>query len=320
MGVTPGVLSEENFREGMAAISAQLDACRKDGTFAGFDGKTLYYESFRKRESRGAVVIVHGLSEFTRKYHEFAWYLLQQGYDVFLYDHRCHGRSCRLTDRQDLIHVDRFSHYAKDLHCFVCEVVKKTTDLPLYVYGHSMGGAVTAQYLAQHPEVFQKAVMAAPMIQPLTGNVSPFVARWGLTAWLLFGNGKKKFWYSGEYDPDFPFSRSRDTSFARFTHNKQIRLENPCYCTTPQTVRWVQQSLVLRRRLTRKGFLKKIQTPVLMICAEDDGMVNPVPQNEFARKCAACRQVVIPGTTHSMLCGSREIIAQHIQLVADHFV
>lgn len=313
------VFPEESFREKMSVVSPQLDLCRKEGTFQGFDGKELYYEYFQAENSRGAVVIVHGLSEFTKKYHEFSWYLLNQGYDVFLFDQRCHGLSCRLTDRTDLIHVASFTHYYQDLHCFVQQIVKPATKLPLYLYAHSMGGAVAAQYLAYHPDVFQKAVLSAPMIEPLTGGVPPFLARWSLSAYLLLGNGKKKFWLSAEFDPEYPFSRSKDKSQARFQRNMDIRLAEPRYCTTPQSIRWIQQSLLLRTKLTRKRFLKKICVPIRMISAEMDGVVNAEAQQEFADRCAMCERFVLPGATHGMLSGTQEDITKHLQLVLDHF-
>ncbi len=315
----PSILQEETFKENMAAVMEQLDACHKEGTFSGFDGQTLYYECYRRPESRGAVVIVHGLSEFTKKYQEFAWYLLEQGYDVFLYDQRSHGRSCRLTGRNDLIHADRFTDYYKDLDRFVCDVVRKATDLPLYLYAHSMGGAVAAQYLAHHPDVFQKAVLSAPMILPLTGGVPLPIARVGLTACWLFGMGKKKFWLADEFDPNYPFERSQDQSRARFERNMEIRLANPCYCTTPQTVRWVQQSITLRRKLIAKRFTKKLQTPVLMICGENDRVVSMTAQAEFAESCPVCRRIVVENATHSMLCGTPEIIGIHVRHVLEHF-
>ncbi len=313
------VLGEEEFTEKMSAISEQLECCRHHGTFEGFDGKSLYYEYFQAENSRGAVIIVHGLSEFTEKYHELSWYLLNQGYDVFLYDQRCHGRSCRLTDRSDLIHVDRFSDYWKDLDRFVCDVVRRNAEGALFLYAHSMGGAVAAQYLASRPEVFQKAVLSAPMIRPLTAGVPNFVAHWGLTVYQLFANPKKKCWTSGEYDPNYPFERSHDQSRARFLWNMGRRRQNPCYCTTPQSVHWVQQAVGLYPKLTRKGFLKKIRTPILMISAEHDGSVCEEAQRRFAQRCPACRQITLPGATHAMLCGTEEIIAAHVQAVLDHF-
>ena len=313
------ILREEEYDEKMSAITEELDQCRQDGIFTGFDGAQLYYEHFKAHNSHGAVVIVHGLSEFTAKYHEFAWYLINQGYDVFVYDQRCHGRSCRLTSKQALIHVDNFSDYEKDLHRFVCDVVRKTTDLPLYLYAHSMGGATAAQYLIRHPGVFRKAVLSAPMIEPLTGNVSPTFARVGLSAYLLFGDGKKKFWNTDEFDPDYPFARSQDQSLARFSRNMRLRVSNPCYQTTPLSFRWVQQSVMVAPRLLCKKCLNKVQTPILMLCAEQDKVVSAKAQDAFAKKCPACRQVIIPNTTHAMLTGTHHTIADHMQLVLDHF-
>lgn len=314
------VLPEAYFQECMSKVEAQLSQCKTAGNFSGFDGRSLYYEYFRSENSHGAVVVVHGLSEFSEKYHEFAWYMLEHGYDVFLYDQRCHGRSCRLTDQSSLIHVDHFSHYRKDLHRFICDVVQPATSKPLYLYGHSMGGAVVAQYLAEHPDIFQKAVLSAPMIQPLTGSVPASVARWGLGLYVLFGNGKKKCFTSNEYDPNYPFERSQDQSRARFLWNMDNRHRNPCYCTTPQTFRWVHQALCVRSQLTSKTFLKKIRTPILMICGEFDKIVSAKAQQEFAQNCPLCQHIVLPDATHSMLGGTEQTIAAHMQLVLNHFV
>lgn len=313
------VLQEAEFKEKMSEISETLAKYRQEGTFSGFDGKELYYEYFQVQDSRGAVVVVHGLSEFTKKYHEFAWHLLNQGYDVFLYDQRCHGQSCRLTERQDLIHVDAFGHYQKDLDCFIRDVVRKATDGPLYLYSHSMGGAVALEYLSEHPSVFQKAVLSAPMIEPLTGDVPVGIARMGLTLYVLFGNRKKKFWFCKDFDPDYPFERASDQSLARFQRNMDIRLADARFRTTPQTVRWIQQSICLRRKFTSKRFLKKLQTPILMLSAENDKIVCGKAQAEFADKCPICKRIVIPGTTHAMLNGTLDTITEHIQQVLDHF-
>lgn len=316
---TLSILTEEEFGEKFPTMSQQLAQCRKEGTFSGFDGKPLYYEYFEAQDSHGSVVIVHGLSEFTAKYHEFAWYLLNQGYDVFLYDQRCHGRSCRLTKRSDMIHVGAFSHYRKDLDLFVRNVVRKVTHKPLYLYAHSMGGAVAAQYLAHHPEIFSRAVLSAPMFEPFTGGVPIPVARHSLWLASFMGMGKKKFWGADEFDPDYPFERSSDESRARFQKNMGLRLSDSRYCTTPLTIRWVQQSVSLRRRLTSPRFLQKIQTPILLLSAELDGVVNPAAHKQFAENCPVCCLVVMQKAKHAMLCGTDSTIRSHVQMTLDHF-
>lgn len=313
------VLQEEAFSEQMPIISHKLLQCREEGFFSGTDGKTLYYECYQVEESRGAVVIVHGLSEFTAKYHEFAWYLLNQGYDVFLYDQRCHGRSCRLTEDEDTIHVEEFEDYRKDLELFIQGIVRKRTDKKLYLYGHSMGGAVVLQYLAEHPQVVEKAILSAPMIEPLTGKTPVVVARVGLSLKALLGEGKEKFMRTAAFDPDYPFERSQDKSRARFGRNMDLRRENPCYRTTPLSVRWVQQSLLLRAKLTKKRFLEKLTTPIMMLCAEKEAVVSTKAQKEFAEKYQNCQRIVLPNATHSLLWGTQPCLEELVQRVLDYF-
>lgn len=313
------VPDETDFDESIARMLQRTDECRTEGYFSGFDGEKLYYEYFLAEASRGAVVILHGLSEFTRKYHEFAYYLLDNGLDVFLYDQRSHGHSCRLTSHKDLIHVDRFSDYEKDLQCFLDQIVRPNTQGPLYLFSHSMGGAVAAFYLAHNAGVFQKAILSAPMVEPLTGNVNPGFARAGLSAWLLFHDRKEKFWYTNEFDPDYPFARSQDQSLARFQHNMRLRLSDENYRTTPLSMGWVHQSLSVKKKLTCRRFLKNIQTPVLMLCAEHDRVVSEKAQAVFAQRCDACHRMVLPGTTHALLSGTKESILNFVRLVLDHF-
>lgn len=314
------VIAEEEYAEKIQEVIDRLERCRTSGFFSSFDGSKLFYEYFLAENSRGAVVIVHGLSEFTQKYYEFAYYLLNQGYDVFVYDQRGHGHSCRLTEQRNLIHVDKFTDYVTDLDRFVSEVVRPATDQPLYLYGHSMGGAVVALYLAKYPQVFQKAVMSAPMIEPLTGDISPFVARVGLSAYLLFGNKKSRFWRTNDFNPDYKFENSDDKSLARFTRHMALRRGDKDYQTTPLSMRWVQQSVSLRPKLVKARFGRRIRTPILLLSAEQDKVVNTQAQAAFAEKCPACEYVVMKGAAHALLNGLAPTVTEYVQRILDYFV
>lgn len=161
--------------------------------------------------------------------------------------------------------------------------------------------------------------MSAPMIAPLTHGVNPTVARIGLRGLILLGRAKKKFWGSDEFDPDYPFERSQDKSRARFDRNMVIRLSDPCFQTTPMSIRWVHQSVVLPNMLLSRQFMKKLRTPILMICAEHDTVVSQPAQAAFAESCPVCTHVVIPDGSHSMLCGTAENIRNHVTYVLEHF-
>lgn len=95
----------------------------------------------------GAVVLVHGMGEHVGRYEETAQSLVDDGYVVFGYDHRGHGRS-RLADRElgDL-GPDGWSGLVSDIGRVVAVVRSEFPDLPLILVAHSMGSFATQQFL-----------------------------------------------------------------------------------------------------------------------------------------------------------------------------
>ena len=323
MNFTPNylhqIIPEENFTEEIGKIAEALALHAHTGYFTAFDELSLYYEYYLAENSRATIVIVHGLSEFTKKFQEATWYFLNQGYNVFLYDQRCHGFSDRLTDELDMIHVDRFSDYVKDLSKFIDTVVTPNQDKPLYLYSHSMGGAVSLMYMAENPDKIQKTVLSAPLFEVCAVDLPYFLIQSAVTLGKWFIGSKKRFFSCRDFDPDIPFSRSSDKSQARFTYYLSLRKAEPMYRTTPMTYGWTNECLKVKNKLLRKSFIAKIKTPILMIIAEKDTVVKTAPQYAFAEKCSSCKAVTIPEGNHGMLAGTPETITRHIKETLDFF-
>lgn len=107
-------------------------------TFTGKHGTQLYARSWRPEgEVRGVLVIMHGLRDHGDHYAPFAVRLVRRGYAVYAYDLRGHGRSAgrRVT-------VDSWSDYVDDLATYIGLVRAAEPGRPLFVFGHSMGGAI----------------------------------------------------------------------------------------------------------------------------------------------------------------------------------
>lgn len=313
------IISEEKFPEEIVKIENELSKISTQGFFDSFDGKKLYFEYFLKQNAKASVVIVHGLSEFTKKFYEIASYLLSGGYNVFLYDQRGHGRSFRMTSNPDILHVDKFSDYAADLNEYINKIVLKVSNAPIYIYSHSMGGAVTALYLEKWQDKVEKAIMSAPLFDPCVEKVSHSVARVSaLFCSIVFGK-RKKFWTSGEFNPETPHRKSHDASYSRFNHNMDMRRSHREYQTTPMSNGWVYNSLCLRSQITKSKLPFKIKTPILLISAENDKIVKLEPQKEFARKCKTCKFISLKGANHAMLTGTRETITEHVNAVLNFF-
>ena len=313
------VISDESFPEEIKKIESELSKICSQGFFNSFDGKKLYYEYFLKQNAKASVVIVHGLSEFTKKFYEIIWYLLSCDYNVFVYDQRGHGRSFRMTKRSDMLHVGNFSHYARDLDLFINEVVLKASSLPIYIYSHSMGGGISALYLAEHNDKVKKAVMSAPLFVPCVGKVSHRVAKMSaLVCSIIFGR-KAKFPTSREFNPEIPHREGVDGAFSRWNYNMDLRRNNKEYQTTPMSNGWVYSSLCLYSQAVKGTKPDKIKTPILLISAKNDKVVEVSPQLEFADKCKACSLVSLESASHNMLSAEKQIIVEHMVEVIKFF-
>ena len=117
--------------------------------------------------------------------------------------------------------------------------MKREGRRPLYLYGHSMGGAIAALYLEKHPEVFTKAVLSSPMIEMLYWQFFT-ICRWRqycLFASVLNWNDKylpSQTQYTDEYD----FESSCCLSKARYDYIYKCKVEEERYRTNGATYRW----------------------------------------------------------------------------------
>jgi alpha-beta hydrolase superfamily lysophospholipase len=129
-------------------------------TFAGARGESLFARSWRPDgDPRGVVVIVHGLRDHGDRYAPFAGALARRGYAVHAFDLRGHGRSAgrRVT-------VDSFDDYVADLDTFTASVREREAGKPLFVFGHSMGGAIAIRWAQTHQGA-AGVILSAPAIR-----------------------------------------------------------------------------------------------------------------------------------------------------------
>lgn len=312
------LLDEANFETEIAKSEEILQNLKISGSFTAFDGIQIYYEYFLCENSSANAVLVHGLSEFSQKYHEQIYYLLNQGYNVFTFDLRGHGLSDRLTNDLDLLHIGRFDDYVKDLSQFIETVVIPTQDKPIYLLSHSIGGAISAIYLAKNSDKIKKAVMSAPCFDPIVkGAPKPIAWAFVFLNKCLKGP-KKKFAFSSEFNPDVEYNIHHGSSKPRFIHNMKMRSENPRYQTTPMSYGWVSNAFKLRSRIVKNSFINKIKTPILLLSAQNDGTVRNDAQIEFSQKCSNCKLVELEGVTHAVFATDNDTMGKMLECVYDY--
>ena len=305
------VLREAEYGRAMEeTVAPALQAAREDGVFRGHDGGELRFHVFHAERPVGRVVVIHGFTESSEKYDEMSWYFLQSGWSVYLYDLRGHGRSVRAVPEKTLTHIDRFEEYVLDTECFLEQIVPK--DLPLFLFSHSMGGGVAALYLEKHPDVFRKAVLSSPMIAPSTGSYPAWVGKAICRFMILFGQGKKKIFLSGDYPGQESFADSCGNSEPRFARYELFRRTHPDYQNFSPTYRWTLESLKVPGKILKKGKPEGIRTDVLVLSAGQDNMVLNPPQKAFASRVPSCRLVEFPDAKHEIFVSTDDIMEKYV--------
>lgn len=275
--------SENTYEEDMlGTVEPYLAAHGSDGFFDSFDGREIHYEKYLCENAKASVVISHGFTESAEKFREMSFYFLNMGYNVFAIDHRGHGRSFRYVTDPNLVHVRSFDEFVDDLHTFVNKVVKPASgELPLYLYSHSMGGAVAVQYLQIHPKVFSKAVLSAPMISPRTAGLPHFVTGAMTGAFIAFGKENKMVVSYKNFNPKRTYENSHDTSKARFDYYHAKRVKDPALQTSSPSNRWVNEAVKVTKKNLDPIRCKKITCPVLLCQPETDTSVFSDAENKF---------------------------------------
>ncbi|WP_445223364.1 lysophospholipase [Burkholderia sp. Ac-20379] len=126
---------------------------------------------------RATVALIHGLGEHARRYDALAGKLNAAGIELVAIDLRGHGRS-----PGPRAWVERFDRYLDDADALVDFATRGArSDAPLFLMGHSMGGAIAALYAIERANArgrrFSGLILSSPALAP--GRDVP---RWMLAA------------------------------------------------------------------------------------------------------------------------------------------
>jgi acylglycerol lipase len=127
---------------------------------AGIGGIDLYAQGWLPEAAPRAVIVVsHGLAEHGGRYEALAGELARRDYAVYAVDHRGHGRSPGAR-----ANIERFSHLVSDFCTFTGRCARQHVDTPVFMLGHSMGGAVAFASASRLQHMLRGLVLSAPAL------------------------------------------------------------------------------------------------------------------------------------------------------------
>ncbi len=143
------------------------------------DGFDLAAQAWLPPAPRALVALVHGIAEHGGRY---AWLAAQanaQGVGVVTVDLRGHGSS-----PGERSYVERFDDYLLDVDALWARARELAQGMPLFLMGHSMGGAIALRWVAQRRQSMAGLILSSAALR-IGGDVprllialAPLLSRW----------------------------------------------------------------------------------------------------------------------------------------------
>lgn len=132
-------------------------------TFKSKDGVEIYVYKWEPEENvniKGALQIAHGMAETAARYEGFAKVLTDNGYIVYINDHRGHGKTAKYIENIGyLAEKDGFEWLVKDMHDLTDIIKKENKNLPVFLLGYSMGSFLTQRYIMLYGNELKGAIL-----------------------------------------------------------------------------------------------------------------------------------------------------------------
>lgn len=133
----------------------------REFTWNSSDKFKLYSQVWEPDETPKAVIsLIHGLGEHSGRYDHWAKRFVEKGYAVIAMDLRCHGKS---QGKPGMVSV--FNNLLDDIDQFIGESEKLFPEIPIFLYGHSLGGNLVINYTIRRKPFVKAAIVTSPWLQ-----------------------------------------------------------------------------------------------------------------------------------------------------------
>lgn len=255
----------------------------QSGAFRNDENRSIYYAKAGANGPKiGTVVFTTGYGDSINFHYDAIRNFQDRGYDVYAMDWIGQGLSDRENPNRVQDSNDRLmTRHMNDLHKFVTDVVPHDKQ-PLYLATHSMGGHVGMMYLKNHPETFDRAILAAPLLDLNTSFLPRSAFKGIVNAANALGLGDNPL-------PNWRnlINRAAATSDSMrelTAHPEQLTVSQEASEKIRQMLKpvevdlpswlWIKRTYSSLDDMRDPSYFKNIQTPTLLIAAGRDELVS----------------------------------------------
>lgn len=243
----------------------------------GPDGERIFSRLWSARVPRGQIILIHGLGEHSGRYTNLAAYMTGLGWNVLAFDLPGHGKSGTRPG-----YLSSWEVLLETIETFVLH--SRLPDLPMYLYGHSLGGGLALQVAIRKHRHVQGVVASSPPMK-----IVQQVPAWKpLLAKLV-----------GSFVPGLMFDNGIEAEL--LSRDRQIV---NAYLADPLANSRVSSALGLGILDIGPWLLKhaqELETPTLVMHGGADGVADISGSREFCELAGqACQLVEFPGFYHEL--------------------
>lgn len=224
------------------------------------------------KRPKASILILHGMAEHQKRYQAFAEYLVNNGYDVFTYDHRGHGTDKKLSEL-GFFHTEKGYQLVVEDAIAISEYIEQNNRCnKFFLLGHSMGSLIARNVIQTYDKyngviisgtaypqklLTVSGLLLSTLVKKFKGpkHISPFLSN------LMFGSKK----YT---------SLSSRTAFDWLSRSNPVvgaYMHDP-YCGFTCTASFYHDLIKLTQNATKKKYIKltKTELPIFVISGEKD--------------------------------------------------
>lgn len=257
----------------------------------------------KEGERRGAMLFLTGRGDMFEKYLESFAHFHGLGWGIGSIDWRGQGGSGRLSANPQLGHCEDFNVWVDDLCALYGEWIDGVPG-PHVVVAHSMGGHILSRALSARLIKPDAAVLIAPMLGLNSGILPARIA--GPVARLMcaLGDPARAAWKNVEKPGIGPSLRQALLTHSAERYSDEIYWHDhmPQLKLGPPSWQWLNAAYRSLAMLDSPGTLEKIETPLLILAAERDRLVDTRAIRRAAKRIGGARlHVYGPEAAHEIL-------------------
>ncbi|MDE7326136.1 MAG: lysophospholipase, partial [Lachnospiraceae bacterium] len=233
---------------------------------------TLYPFFTDAKEVKGTILVLHGMAEHHNRYREFTVFLNENGFDVYLYDHRGHGTDKKLEELGYISDTRGWEKLILDAVDVLSYLSEQKRGECLILFGHSMGSLV-ARGATEYSDLVDAAIFCGSTAPSRTDSIAGLFA----TSLICLFKGKR---HPSPWLNQALFGRKRYTALSERTANDWLTRSqsavglymNDPYCGFICTAGFYRDLVKLGTYVTKPANIRDTpkDLPILLLSGDKD--------------------------------------------------